>query len=70
MLLSRTMEFLFFENNCKICSHIFRVSWIPELGLLTVVNYIYCADVMFGNLLGLDTCGFDPGRSLPPREPH
>lgn len=57
------MEFLFSENNFR-CSNTFGLSQIPELGLFTVVNYIYCDDVIFGTLLVLDACGFDPGKTL------
>lgn len=52
------------ENSFIIGFNIFRVSQNSEFGLFTVVNYIYCNDVMFGTLLPLDTCGFDPGKNL------
>lgn len=52
------------ENNFIIDFNIFRLSQNPESGLFTVVNHIYCNDVMFGTPLALDTCGFDPGKNL------
>lgn len=62
----------YFQVPCNFCSlkiileyaPIPLDSQIPELGLFTVVNYICCDDAMFGTLLVLDACGFDPGKIL------